>query len=66
MLGAWVPQPLKAKRRQSKCQHREDVLPARLQNADLPLRGGNVDHTQDMALAVPRELPPELLPLAVC
>lgn len=39
---------------------------AHLQNADLPLQGGNTDHTQDMALAVPRELPPELLPLAAC
>lgn len=39
---------------------------ARLQNADLPLWGGNVDHMQYVALAVPRELLRELLPCAAC
>lgn len=35
-----------------------------LQNADQSLWGGHMDHMQDVALAVPRELPSQLLPLA--
>lgn len=68
MLGAWVPQPLQAKRRQSKCQQGEhawhETSCLLVKRGPAPLRRANRDHTQDRALAVPRELPPEVVPLA--